>query len=87
MVSRNATMIMFATDGTSNQTNFFNNYNENWDFQDLYADETHPSGSNPSDKIYNMAGKSKTINTRAFSPGIYFIKFQNQLTEKFIVAP
>ncbi|MCH2021189.1 MAG: T9SS type A sorting domain-containing protein [Saprospiraceae bacterium] len=45
MVSRNASMIMFASDGSTNQSTFFNNYNGNWDFQDLYADETHPSGS------------------------------------------
>lgn len=45
MVANNASMVMFGTDGSADQTTFFNNYNGNWQLQDLYGDETHPSGS------------------------------------------
>ena len=45
MVTNNASMVMFETDGSADQNTFFNNYNGNWDLQDLYGDECHPSGS------------------------------------------
>tara|TARA_B100000809_G_scaffold259526_1_gene304715 strand:- start:1073 stop:2152 length:1080 start_codon:yes stop_codon:yes gene_type:complete len=48
MVSANATMVMFGTDGSAAQNTFFNNYNGNWELQDLYATETLPAGSSQS---------------------------------------
>ncbi len=45
MTNNNASMVMFSTDGSANQTTFFNTYNGNWELQDLYGDECHPSGS------------------------------------------
>jgi hypothetical protein len=41
----NASMVMFGQDGSADQTSFFANYVGNWELQDLYANETQPSGS------------------------------------------
>lgn len=45
MVTNNASMVMFETDGSNDQNTFFNTYNGNWQIQDLYGTECHPSGS------------------------------------------
>ena len=45
MVANNASMVMFNVDGSADQTTFFNTYNGNWQLQDLYGSETHPTGS------------------------------------------
>ena len=45
MVAQNASMVMFGSDGSADQSTFFNSYNGNWALQDLYGDETHPNGS------------------------------------------
>ena len=48
MVDRNASMILFGTESSSDIVYFGNNYQGNWDMQGLFADEIHPTGSSPS---------------------------------------
>ncbi|PCJ79423.1 MAG: hypothetical protein COA57_15670 [Flavobacteriales bacterium] len=78
MVSNGAFMAMFSTDGSNDQQEFFDNYNGNDAGQDLYGDETHPSGSSQSNGFDATLEEVLHLITSAGYSGVYPSVFGEQ---------